>query len=423
MSRVEFSLARYQDDFINSDKKKVAIVGAKGSSKTWTGARFTLSEVVRQPNEQHLIMLNTLQQARDVFYQDIEPLLQQLSWPYHLNPQTMVLRVWQTRVHLRSAERDAIKKIESISYASGWADEASYYDPESFDTFRSRIRKGEHRVRVTSMPDEPDHWLYEKLERGGFELYEISLYDNPDKEFVKINEDIIKSTYHGAQLKRYLSGERVSLQGTGLFCVEPDQKEKINPDPGSDILLVWDFNVSYRAVTAIQKIGRDEESRPIIGFVKSWQMKEATVYEDAEVLAKELQKMGFEKVLLSGDASENKRSSQTTESIWMTVRRGLKDAGMEVRNKVPKSNPNVKDTIQCANWSLRQGLVRFAKDEKNVYRSLQAAKADRYGEIDKSGDDSPGGAKSHEADVARYGMWHFYKKLYPGGRNKTFVAT
>jgi PBSX family phage terminase large subunit len=421
LDTVAYNISTFQDTFINSDEKRVAIIGAKGSSKTWSGARYLLSEVTRQPRVQHLVMLNTLQQARDVYHQDIEPLLQDLRWPYKFNAQYMNLKIFDTTVHMRSAERDSINKIESIHYGSGWADEASFYDKESLEIFLSRIRKGKSKVRVTSMPDEPDHWLYELLENAGFKMFEISLYDNPDKVFVAHYEEILKSFYDDVQLRRYLSGERVSLAGLGIFALGIEHKGDTHIDTSEDIYLFWDFNVAYRAVSAWQRTGTDPKGRPLYGVVKSWQMKEATVYEDAVVLAEFLKKHRAS-IYLGGDASENKRSSQTTESMWMTVRRAFRDNNVAVRSIVPRSNPNVKDTIQCCNWCLRQNLVIFDKNEKNVYRSVAAAKADKFGEIDKSGDDRPGGAKSHEADTFRYGCWHFYSKLYPGGKKRIWVV-
>lgn len=417
-------IADWQDDFIDSQVKRVAIIAAKGAGKTWSGARFVAKQAVEQPNHQHLIMLNTLGQARDVFYQDIEPLLQELNWPYHFSPQYGVLKVFDTTFHIRSAEKDSIKRIESIVYASGWADEASFYDYESFKVFFSRIRKGKRLVRVTSMPDDPEHWMYSMLDKANFTIHEKSLYDNPDKSFVESYEEILKAIYEGPQLKRYLSGERISLAGLGLFNVHPKMKVTEEIDPEEDLFLMWDFNVAYRAVSAWQKRGSDEESRKRVCCVKSWQMKEVTVYDDAVSLATEFQNHKGN-IYLGGDASENKRSSQTTESIWQTVKRGFRDTlaqtGISVRSIVPTKNPNVKDTIQCCNWAFGQGLVTFEKDEKNVYSSLQAAKADKYGEIDKSGDNSPGGGKSHEADTARYFLWHEYKNIYPGGTKKLWA--
>lgn len=421
MDKVECYIADWQDTFIMGDEPKVAVVAAKGAGKTHAGARYLLSEVTRQPRLQHLVMLNTLQQARDVYFQDIEPLLQELNWPFYFNMQYMNLKIFDTTVHFRSAERDAINKIESIHYGSGWADEASFYDKESFEIFLSRIRKGRAKVRVTSMPDEPDHWLYDMLDRGGFKLFEKSLYDNPDPDFVEQYVPILRSIYDDTQLKRYLTGERVSLAGLGIFALTLDHRTRLDIDASEDIYLFWDFNVAYRAVSAWQRTGTDPTGYPLYGIIKSWQMKEATVYEDAVVLAEGLKKH-HANIYLGGDASENRRSSQTTESIWMTVRRAFRDCDVPVRSIVPKANPNIKDTIQCCNWALRKNLIAFNESEKNVFRSVSAAKADKFGEIDKSGDDKPGGAKSHEADTFRYGCWQFYHKHYPGGKRKIWIV-
>ena len=431
--QLEYTLAPPQDEFINSDQKRVAIIAAKGYGKTWSGAKFVCVQAITQPNVQHLIMMNTLGQARDIFYQDIEPLLQDLHWPYHFNAQYGNLKVFDTTFHVRSAEKDSIKRIESIYYGSGWADEVSFYDYEAFKIFFSRVRVGKSLIRVTSMPDDPEHWMYSMLDKAKFKIHEKSLYDNPDKEFVENYEEILKAIYEETQLKRYLSGERVSLAGLGLFNVHPKMKADEPVDRDEDIYLMWDFNVAYRAVSGWQLRGSTPQGYPRSACVKSWQMKEDIVYNDARELAKQFKNHNGV-IYLGGDASENKRSSQTTESIWQSVRRAFKDYYNEceeedsnfirpkVRSIVPTKNPSVKDTIQCCNWALGQGLVTFDENEKNVYSSLQACKSDKYGEVDKSGDDSPGGAKTHEADTARYFKWHIYKNLYPGGRSKAWAV-
>ena len=430
---IECLLPDYQDDFVANDSlRRVAIIAAKGTGKTFPAARFLVSQAIFQPKEQHLFMMNTFGQAKDVYYQDIEPLLKELGWPHHFNPQSGILTIFETIFHVRSAESDSIKRIESIHYGSAWADEISFFDYESFKILVSRVRKGKKLLRITSMPDEPDHWMYTSLAKLGFVVHEKSLYDNPDKAFVKDYEEILKATYEGAQLRRYLLGERVSLAGIGLFNISPEHKGRFPYDPEADVFLMWDFNVAYRAVSAWQHIGRDEKGRPRVACVLSWKMKEATVHHDAMFLAKHF--CNHKAIIyLGGDASENKRSSQTTESIWQTVRRAFRETYEQmqddspnyvppsVRNIVPSKNPNVKDTIQCCNWCFTQKLVYFDDMEKNVYNSMASAKADKYGEIDKSADDKPGGAKSHEADTGRYLIWHVFKRIYPGGQKKLWA--
>lgn len=422
--KIEYTLAKYQDHFINSDDRQIAIVGAKGSSKTWSGARFVMVQIAKQRSAQGLVMFNTLQQARDIFFQDIEPLLKELNWPYAFNQQTMVCRVFDTIIHFRSAEPDAVKKIESVAYHWGWADEASFYGNEALKIFVSRIRKGTAMIRITSMPDDPDAFIYKFLEDSDYKLYEISLKDNPDRAFADRYEKFLSSIYSGNELKRYLSGERVSLAGVGLFATESSQRrDDIRIDPNLDIMLSWDFNAEYRAVSAWQVIGKHETGNDIVGCVRSWQMKEATVYEDAILIANELKEHAG-RVFLNGDASGEARTASATMSMWQTIKRVFIDIlGYEkLRFVVPAANPNVKNTILCVNWALRNNLVLFARSEKNVFASLSACRADRYGEIDKTGDyRGDSGARSHEADTARYALWYYFNKVYPG-RNRVYIA-
>lgn len=418
MSDVEYTLSDYQDHFINSEDRIVSIIGGKGSSKTWSLSRFVAVQIAMQPKSQGLVMANSRQQILDIFEQDIRPLFEQLNWKYSFNAQSLNVKVFDSVIHLRSADPDAMKKVESIAYHWGAADEVSYYDQKSLETFVSRIRKGSRLVRITSMPDEPDHYMYSFIEnlveQLGGKLYEIGLDDNPDKEFVEHYKRILKATYSGAQLERFLSGKRVSLKGEGLFPLEGHMRTNISIDPEQELLLSWDFNVEYRAVSAWQKIGINEKGLPIIGCVDSWQLKNNTVYDDAEYLSK-LLKFMKNRIYLHGDASGENRTAQVTDSMWKTVRDTFNKNLPNIRYIVPKSNPPVKDTIQCLAWAIRSGLVQFNIQERNVYMSLQACRADKYGEIDKSNDYKEGvGAKSHETDTARYAGWHYFQHLYPG---------
>jgi hypothetical protein len=366
----------YQADFVSGDTRFVSIVGAKGSSKTWSGARFIIAEIQRQPRQQGLLMWNTLQQARDVYYQDIEPLIKDLGLTYSFNQSTMILNLEGSIIHFRSAEADVIKRIESIAYSWGWADEASFFPDDSLRTFVSRIRKGEARIRITSMPDDPDAFIYSFLEKQGATIYEIGLADNPDKKFRERYEAFLRSTYEGAMLDRFLYGKRVSLTGMGAFAVDAAHRVDVAYDPNADLYLSWDFNVEYRAVSAWQLLGLTQDAKPLSACVRSWQMKQPTVYEDAQALCEELKSHKGNLILL-GDASGANRTALTTSSMWSAVKDIFSKAfGDRLRYRVPQQNPSVKDTVQCVNWALRNDLVRFDSKERNVssnrYRPLSS---------------------------------------------------
>lgn len=423
MSDVVCELAPFQEHFITSNERVVSIIAGKGAGKTWTGARFVAYQCVMQPNSQGLVMLNSRQQVLDIFEQDIRPLLDELKWPYALNAQALNLKILNSVVHLRSADPDAVKKVESIAYHWGWADEASYYPSETLKTFVSRIRKGDAMVRVTSMPDEPDAFMYSFLENLGGKMYELGLKDNPDKEFAERYERFLRATYSGPQLERFLSGKRVSLTGMGIFAVESHQRiPHATYDPNLDIHVVWDFNVEYRAVSAWQDFGIAPDGNKKTACVLSWRLNNATVYEDAEWLSDFFANHNAN-IILNGDASGESRTAQTTDSMWKTIRDVFNRKLPNVRYITPKSNPPVKDTIQCVNWALKQGLVFFNESERNVYMSLSACRADKYGEIDKAMDyQANSNSRSHEADTARYHIFQTYKHVYPGNKGGFFIV-
>lgn len=422
MEAQEIHVADFQADFMDERNPVVAIFGAKGSGKTYIGTLFALSQAAK--GGQGLVMLNTLQQARDIFRQNIEPMLKQLAWPFEFNEQQLILRIWDARVHLRSAEKDVVKRIESIEYEWGWADEASYYTPEALTTFSSRIRKGKALKRITSMPDEPDSFIYRHLEsRDDTKLHEVSLANNPDPVFRERYAKELRATYSGAQLDRYLYGKRVSLAGMGIFHVMPEMRGAFQVDPAQEILLSWDFNVAYRAVTGWQQIGRNEDGYPIVACVWSRQMTEPTVADDARVLARELARHRGQ-ITVTGDASGANRTALATGSMWTAIKEVFQvELGERVRFRVPSANPLVRDTIQCCNWALKTGLVQFDEQAaRSCFNSMSAAKADKYGDIDKKDDYKDGTIKSHDADTARYALWSYFERHYPGTSKRYWIS-
>jgi len=427
---VELEFSKQQIDLINPDLERVAIVGGKGSGKTFAGTYFVLNCIAQFPNSRGLLLWNSYPQSLAIWNQDIKPALQSLAWRFEFNEQKMILKCNGCEIYLKSADLEVMENVESVSFHWGWGDEVSFWPLKSFETFTSRIRIRKLNdkdfmplVRVTSMPDEPDSWLYQALDRMAFTVHEIGLKHNPDAAFAANYERTLRSIYEGQQLKRYLDGERVSVAGQGLFAVSSDQQGSYPYDPAIDVLVSWDFNNEYRAVTWWQKVGKDEQARDIIACVRSFQMKCTTVHEDAEEQAALLK--GHEtNVYLTGDASGENKTAAATGSMWKSVQESLyKELPSKLRNIVPRSNPLVKDTIEAMNWGLSQGLIKFDQtNARKCFLSLSACRADKHGEIDKSVDYKLGAVRTHEADTARYAVWHYMAYLYPGSRNHYFVV-
>jgi len=424
------SLAQY-NFMADLETKYVFMFGGKGSGKSFAGTLFACHMVSLFPGSQGLLMWNTLGQAKDMFRQDIEPRFKELGWSYKYNEQSTKVEVMGCTIHLRSAEPDANEKIESVHYSWGWADEASSYPAESLSRFVSRIRKHKALVRISSMPSDPDAFIYrfaDNIEREcathgiGFKLFEVNLHDNPDEDFRKQYELTLRATYEGDLLRRYLNGERVSLEGLGAFRVNQTMIGTYPYDLNKDLYLSWDFNVEYRAVTAWQEQGVTPGGHKTVACVASWQMKEPTVHDDAVALCERLK--GHKALIyLDGDASGDAKTPMATVTAWGAIKQAFaKGFGSSIRYVVSSHNPNVQNTIQCANWALTNGLVAFDASAKVCYNALVSCRLDKSGSIDKSKDSSPNASRSHEADTARYALWYFFKRTFPGNKSKYFIV-
>lgn len=410
-----------QYDFCDiSEPRVVALIGAKGSGKTFIGPRFIANCISQLPGSKGIFACSTNRQTEDIFIQDIKPLFDELGWPYDWNRSKGNVTFWNGAIlHLRSAESP--DRIESIQYDWGWQDEVSLASQKFAKTISSRIRgiRGTGHKRFTSMPDDPEHFIYTWLERICDAFYEVTLYDNPDKEFVKNYERELKETYFGDELKRMLTAARISLAGTGLFAANSSHLKTYLYDPKDDLYLVWDFNVAYRAVTAWQPVGKTKKGIPMMNCIESFQMKEFTTELDAKVLCEHYREHeGL--VYLHGDASGENRTAQTSNSMWNQIEAVFeKEFGDRLRYEVPRSNPNVKDTIQVTNWALQKNLLTFSEAARTAWQYLVAAKSDKYGEIDKSNDHKTEGAKSHEVDTIRYLAYLIWWDYFPGGNSHT----
>ena len=390
----------------NPSLKKVAIIGAKGSAKS-TANFETLLAMIIKGNCRILLTCGTSEQVKKLFKQKLWEDLKNI--PVHSsNFQTMeFVFVTGAELHLKSVE--TYKTAEGLEYDAWFADEFQDHSKEAVEVFHSRTRRRKDNCifRIVGMPDDPEHFMYKYFDENGYTLHEITLFDHPDQNWIDFYSKELAKIYSGAMLDRYLYGKRVSLSGLGAFRITQEHKgEFVHDEPNKeDLLFSWDFNNEYRAVTVWQ-------SKKIEGFIHAYciashQMSEVTVQEDAKKLC-EMYSDYSGQIYLTGDASGDSKSAQTSESMWVQVKREFKEAfGLRLRYIVPRSNPNVKDTIQLVNYALVQNRVYFGNNAIQAFRALTASKLDKFGEIDKSKDYSNAENKSHEVDTIRYALWHF----------------
>lgn len=414
-------------DLTDYRKKRVAVIGANGSAKSTYSFRMFARLCWRRPGT-FLITSGTSDQASKLYEQKLKAIISKMGLVKENNVK-MIYEVQNgSKIHIKS--RENYKTAEGPEYDYWFADEFQDHSLESAEMFLKRTRKSRENsiVRISGLPDDPDCWQYGFLEKNNFTLHEISLYDHPDQKWIEYYEGVLKELFHGPKLKRYLKGERVSLTGLNLFAASQDHRDSVEYDPKQPLYLVWDFNVEYRAVTAWQQVGMVEvvvngkkAPVPMFNCVESFQLKNYTTVDDAEELCNYFRDQD-NTIHLHGDASGENRTAQTSESMWVQIRRVFNEHFDNVRFEVPRANPNVKDTIQITNWALTNYLLFFSDKAKTAYRYLVAAKSDKYGELDKSQDHKEDGAKTHEVDTIRYFAHLVFEKHFPGHK-RTKVGT
>lgn len=409
-------------DITNWDLKRLAVIGANGTAKTTYSFRMFARLAWRRPG-MFLITSGTTDQVGKLFDQKLKKIMKSMG----LVKADSVKKIYEltngTKIHMKS--RENYKTAEGIEYDYWFADEFHDHSVEAAEMFKKRTRKSrQHSLfRITGLSDDPEHWQYDFFDENNIKLHELSIEDHPSQEWIAYYKPELEQLYPaGPKRDRYVYGMRKSITGINLFNISNHHRKTVDYDPEKDLYFNWDFNVIYRAVTAWQIIGKSEHGYPLLGCIDAYQMDEATTYEDAKKLAR-LWGPHQKRVFLHGDASGDNRTASTSDTMWQQVRKAFKDKfGKQLRYIVPRANPNVKDTIQVLNWALTNDLILFDTKASKAFRSVSAAKADRYGEIDKSNDDSPDGANTHEMDTVRYMAYHIFKKHLPGAGKKSIVT-
>lgn len=400
--KIDYMKKKWTRDFMGSGDM-IEVIGGKGSGKSTIGSLWFFQQCIHREGK-GLFTLNTYNQMMKVYEEFLRPLFEKSHLIDSFNTKTGIMRLINgNEVHLTSAE--SAGNSESIQYDWWWGDEIQDYSFDALTTFYSRVRNEGFKIRLTAMPADPSSVIYSWLPKAGFKLYEVNIFDNPDAKFAQRYHEQLLNVYQTKRERdRWIYGKRVSLTGIGIFNIDDDNIGDVQYNINNDIYFVWDFNVAYRAVTVWQVVGLDNKGYPVIGCLKSYKMQEDTVAHDALKLAREWRRHAG-RVFLHGDASGASRTAAASVTMWAQVHEVFKRVFDGLRYIVPSSNPAVKDTIEVLNWGLTKKLVLFSESSRDAFMSVQAATADKYGEIDKSRDYDANSTHTHLLDTVRYISW------------------
>ncbi len=287
-----------------------------------------------------------------------------------------------------------------------------------------RIRIGTRPLRLfgtcTLLPPEGMvggvSWLFEDIIQPVLDgvksdivgLFGASIYDNPHlpESEIKVLESVY--TPGSTQYRIRLGGEWLpGLNGARAYT-NFDSRIHVRPQPEikprQPLCWIWDFNVEPMVTTVGQ---RDPE---LYRIHKELYLDEGSIPDMCDLFKNEYPHHGSE-VWVYGDATSERRNSQTGRTDYWTIANEMKSYGVPVRFKIPTSNPHVADRVNAVNRILRDeyGQVRFEMDP-----SCKELKADFEGVLrDPKGTgikkttkrNDPYFKRTHSSDGVGYWLW------------------
>lgn len=235
-------------------------------------------------------------------------------------------------------------------------------------------------------------------------VFGASIYDNPG-----ISRDEIKrleSIYPEGSLARRIRLEGEWLPGIGgsRAYAAFDRLLHVQEQPPLNLrrplIWTWDFNVE----PMVSLIGQSD------GMV--YRIYREIVMDDASIPEMCAQFYRFfpnhlAEIWIYGDATSERRVSQTGKTDYYVILQEMKRYGVPVRIKVPEQNPHVADRINAVNRLCRdeEGRIRLSVDPSclELIADLEGVLRDERGGIKKSRNrKDPYFRRTHTSDALGY---------------------
>ena len=281
----------------------IAMIAAKGASKTHFGACFALHQMQKFPGSMGALISNTFGQAKDnglpVFYRVCKQVgleaefFQTVKINNRPFTNVVIVRLAEDIVsYMLVRSYDAIQNIEGVEIDWFWSEEGQDTDYDKFriPMTRNRGQMADNAVFYAAMPEDEGHWQYLKLPKMGFIeeknfkepelpdviesrkptfdgdpielgiMYEFGVHVNKmnvGSQYIKRNS----MAYTGKMLDRYVFGLRGASQSSKIFDSFQSSIHQYGFasqllhkfDPHLDMSLIMDFNVAPGCSTIWQK--------------------------------------------------------------------------------------------------------------------------------------------------------------------------
>lgn len=416
-----------QRAFFDSRQRWAAFIGGIGSGKTFAGAVWAISRVIRDPNTAGLIAANTYRQLAQSTWPAFIQALYAAGFregrhyvinkrsPFHqkarfLSHQGVVSFAHGAQIALRSLEN--YNALRGMTLGWAWLDETRDTAEAAFDVVAGRLRAKDarfHAGRITTTPGDGYDWLYRRFIEPGAPDFGVFRARTSENTYLPAGYyESLRGSMDPVLARRELDGEFVLItQGRAYpqFDRARDLAE-IVVDNKYPLVLCCDFGVRPMAWVVCQ------EHDGITVVIDEIIVNDATT----EMAAREfMRRYGSHpaEIQVYGDAAGRARSTKSHQSDYAILSSVM--GAKKPRILAPSANPAIRERVNSVNArfcnALAERRLRIAPRCKTLIADLeQVAWRENDGQLDKGSENR----LTHASDALGYyivARWPIGRKL------------
>ena len=404
---IDYTPLPSQKRFHDLDVRFKGFSGPIGSGKSQALCQEAIKLSYLNPGRLGLLGAPTYPMLRDATQAALFEILEANEVPYDHNKAENIVVMHDTGSRILFRPVDEFERLRGTNLAWFGLDELTYTQEESWLRLEGRLRDpiANRLCGFAVWTPKGYDWVYQKFIAEKVAGYEMVTAPPEENRFLleKVPDfyERLKSSYDPKFYEQEVMGVYLSMAGGRVYSGFDRSLHirEIEVDPGRTLFWALDFNVDPMSSVIVQKVaGRVLVLDEIV-------IRQATTEQACEEFMKRFPKHQAE-IVVYGDASGNQRQTTGMSDFNMVRDYFLVHTTTEVRYRVPKSNPAVRDRVNLVNRTLLSagGDVNLAVDPKckELIKDFEQVsyKADTN-EIDKTRDRQ----RTHTSDALGYLIW------------------
>ena len=405
--RIEYKPLPSQKRFHESGARFKGFSGPIGSGKSQALCQEAVKLAYLNPGRTGLIGAPTYPMLRDATLAGLIEILERNRIPYEWNrgENFLVLRETRSKILLRALEE--FERLRGSNLAWFGLDELTYTAEEAWLRLEGRLRdpKAGRLCGFAVWTPKGYDWVYERFIAKRVEGYETVVAQPFENEFLlgRIPDyyERLKSSYDGRFYEQEVLGQYVDLRAGRVYFAF-DRKENVEDmeaDPERPLLWALDFNVDPMCSVIAQM---DGESVAVLDEIV---LSRASTYDACDEFVRRVPEHE-QGLIVYADASGARMQTSGTTDFEILKRFLAKGPYGDVRFRIPRANPAVRDRVSLMNAKLESASGgRSVKVHSRCKELIKDFEQVTYKEnslvIDKDRDPR----RTHLSDALGYLVW------------------